>query len=45
MTIDHYPVCLHVSDLIIVFISILLTSLIIAYIGSRIAGKSVSMKS
>jgi ABC-type antimicrobial peptide transport system permease subunit len=42
MTVDHYPVSLNVADLLTVFLSIVLTALLIAYIGSRLAAKRPS---
>lgn len=37
MAVDHYPVALHASDLLTVFLSILLTSLLIALVGALLA--------
>jgi len=37
MTVDYYPVVLHLSDLLAVFASILLTSLLISLIGAMLA--------
>jgi ABC-type lipoprotein release transport system permease subunit len=44
MTVDHYPVSLNVADLLTVFLSIVLTALLIAYIGSRLAAKRPSKR-